>query len=139
MRGRPSVSTWSRDLRREHRTLAAEWARAAGDPAPFRLRMLGRQLIAHLAAEQEHLHPLVHRQLPNGTGTIDAVRDEHATFLSLVELLDRRLSAPGGSEDDPSVLVIVRDIEELWRTHVRRFDRVIGPVLRQLDEGRGSS
>jgi hypothetical protein len=139
MRGRPSASTWSRQLRREHRTLAAEWARVAGDPAPARLRLLGQQVIAHLAAEQEHLHPLVHRYLPSGTGTIDAVQAEHATFISLVDLLDRRLSAPGGSKDDSSVSVIVRDIEELWRTHVRRFDRAIGPVLRQLDTGRRSS
>ncbi|HSG91197.1 MAG TPA: hemerythrin domain-containing protein, partial [Pseudomonadales bacterium] len=130
---RPSVPTWSRHLRREHRVFGAEWARAAADPTGESLRSLAERLIAHLEDEQRRIHPLVDRHLPIGTGTLDAVRDEHATFVSLVDLLNRRLAG----QDSDSVAVIVHDIEQLWRAHVRRFDRVIGPVLRHLDAGKG--
>jgi hypothetical protein len=137
VRARPAVPTWSRHLRREHQQLGAEWARAALDPGRERLVNLGRQLTAHLAEEERHVHPLVRQHLPLGTGTLDAVREEHATFLSLLELLDRRLTGLVHNTD-PSVVVIVHDIEQLWRAHVRRFDRVIGPVLRHLDAGKGA-
>jgi hypothetical protein len=135
MDGRPSASTWSRHLRREHRGFGAAWARAAADPTGQPLQNLGRRLLAHLEEEQLRVHPLVGRYLPNGTGTLDAVRDERATFICLIDLLNRRLD--GANHD--SVAVIVRDIEQLWRAHVRRFDRVIGPVLQQLDTGKASS
>lgn len=137
MSGSPSGQTRSRHLRHEHRQLATEWARAAADPTYDGLASLGRRVQAHLAEEEQAVHPVVRQHLPAGTGTIDAVREEQATLLSLIELLEARLAAVGA--DRSAVAVIVRDIEQLWRAHVRRFDRVIGPLLRRLDAGEGAS
>jgi hypothetical protein len=128
----PGPSTWSRRLSDEHRTLGADWARAAERPGRQELSGLGRRLADHLAEEERHVHRLVRQHFPD---TLDVVRDERATFLSLLELLDRRLV--GAPHDvDPSVSVIVLDIEQLWQAHVRRFESVIGPVLRQIHGGR---
>jgi hemerythrin-like domain-containing protein len=88
-----------------------------------------------LADEAEHIHPLVQAYLPTETGTMEAIADEHTTLRGLVTLLADGLSAYSRSEPgaETTVGVALHDLVDVWRTHVRRFDRALAPLLRRLE------
>jgi hypothetical protein len=122
---------------------ASAWKSGTSGAAPARpaanaLRACATQLSACLADEVDRVHPLVRSRLPIETGTLDVVRDEHATLTHLVSLLHDRLGACERGEPgaDATVGVVLRDLVDVWRTHVRRFDQVIDPLLARLDRPR---
>ena len=81
------------------------------------------------------MHPLVRARLPIETGTMEVVSEEHATLNHLVTLLHERLAACERGEPGAhaTVGVVLHDLIAVWRTHVRRFDQVIDPLLRRLE------
>lgn len=109
----------------------------AGVPSSESVRQCLARVSACLAGEAESVHPLVRAHLPAETGTLDVVRDEHATLNHLVTLLTDRLDACDRGEAGACAIagVVLRDLVDAWRTHVRRLDRVIDPLIRRL-EGR---
>lgn len=107
-------------------------------PAFDALRRCADRLGACLTDEVRRVHPVVRLHLPAETGTMDVVREEQATLEHLVTLLGERLAAckrgePGAGA---TVGVVLHDLVDVWRTHVRRFDQVIDPLLRRLKGSR---
>jgi hypothetical protein len=124
--------------------LEAAWAtRPAGTRtapvAPLAdLRRCANRLSVCLADETTRVHPLIREHLPIETGTLEVVCDEHATLQYLVRLLHERLAAVERREAGApaAVDVVLKDLIELGRTHVRRFDGVIDPLLLRFEQSR---
>lgn len=119
---------------------ASDWKPGASGggpalPAAAALRECAERLCACLADEAERVHPLVRAHLPVETGTLEVVCDEYATLNHLVTLLRERLAACERGEPGASATagVVLRDLIDAWRTHVRRFDQVIEPLLQRLE------
>ncbi|MER7756368.1 hemerythrin domain-containing protein [Kitasatospora sp. NPDC097643] len=117
----------------EHRAVEAvlrrlDSARANGGPAPEEgLRLLcslRRLLDVHLAAEEDHLYPLVRRRLPAGGALADAAVHTHATIRRLLErAADERLSSTEHRRCTAALLVVLR-------AHLRGEEERLFPALR---------
>ncbi|WP_195911350.1 hemerythrin domain-containing protein [Streptomyces kaniharaensis] len=120
-------------LRAEHRTMEAlmrrlDCARAHGGPSPdeeLRLLTSLRLLLdAHLAAEEDHLYPLVRRCLPSGGALADAAARTHATIRRLLDrATDTRLASLDRGRSAAALLVVLR-------AHLRGEEERLFPALR---------
>ncbi|MGQ0734055.1 MAG: hemerythrin domain-containing protein [Acidobacteriota bacterium] len=135
--------------RQEHAELSAllartgtAWAtrRAAAAPRSSLARLLAeceRRLVDHLGEEERGVYQRLPAQVSQDTGALQVALDDHATLRDLIGFLRQGYAAfdAGDAEAEESVTTTLNDLIDLWRVHVRRVDRVIGPLLRRLGEG----
>jgi len=112
---------------RESERLMDDWERAAGFPDARRgtLRTLRRHLSIHEAVEEQLVHPLVRRQLPDGHDLVVEVRAQEQEAMRLLAAIEE--SEPGGDELDE----LVRRLFEGVRHHVQTEETLVFPLLRQ--------
>ncbi|MFI6151538.1 hemerythrin domain-containing protein [Kitasatospora sp. NPDC051170] len=111
----------------EHRAIEAVLGRLdAGGPPLEDLRLLGclqRLLIPHLAAEEEHLYPLVRRHLSAGGPLADVGAHTHATIRRLLEQALEAQTSPTGRRATAALLIVLR-------AHLHGEEQRLFPALR---------
>ncbi|GAA2781071.1 hypothetical protein GCM10010441_02400 [Kitasatospora paracochleata] len=97
-------------LTADHTALRARFGELAGTPLDDHARRRERAdaasaaLVEHLAAEEEHLYPLVRRSRPRGDTAVDDALAAHAALQALVRELSR---ARAGSTDFDRLLTVL--------------------------------
>jgi hemerythrin-like domain-containing protein len=111
---------------RELQKLVEEYERATGDPQerPAILAELRQLLSIHEAVEQQLVHPLVRRQLPDGHRlAVEILDQEQAGALLLARIEETQ---PGTVEREE----LVRALFDAVRRHVDTEETAVFPLLR---------
>jgi len=127
-------------LRNDHRKVLEQlaildWAVAAlprpSDPAwPGReveeiLAMLARQFRTHMAAEDEIIYPALAETLPEAGSNLEPLRAEHHTLRMMLRDLERELRKPASETRNEQIGVLLRDLCDLLRIHIRKEDAIV--------------
>ncbi len=86
---------------------------------------LGSEFAAHMATEDAEMFPPLVRALPELRGTLVQLTCEHVEVRGMLGALCTLLSQPRGSARDEQLRVLVRDLIDLIRLHVRREECVV--------------
>ncbi len=133
-------------LRREHRVVLARLAalERAATPRARRgraraekemsgvVRLLERQFATHMSAEDQVLFPALLRALPEARASIAPLEDEHAELRSILASLRRGLASPQDEARDEQIAVLVGDLVDLLRIHIRKEEAVIFRVAERV-------
>lgn len=111
------------------------------------VRLLEREFVTHMAAEDEVMFPALARTLPHAAGQFEQLGAEHEELRSMLGSFGRLLGRPGDRERDEQVVVQFRDLLDLLRIHIRKeesavfrvAERVIKPPMLQAIADRMNS
>jgi hemerythrin-like domain-containing protein len=105
---------------------------ATWEPLRRLVALLERQFETHMAAEDKVLFPSLERALPETSGALRELEDEHrelrGMLASVAGLLQRRAS----QARDEQLVVQGRDLVDLLRIHIRKEEVVVFRVAERL-------
>jgi len=133
-------------LRREHRMVLAEIAALERAAAPGRrrghadreremrrvVRLLERQFATHMSAEDRVMFPALLKALPEARASVAPLQAEHAELRSILASLRHHLAGAADDGRDEQVAVLVRDLVDLLRIHIRKEEAVIFSVAERV-------
>ncbi len=134
------------ELRREHRMVLARIAALERTAAPKTrrsraraeqemgrvVRLLERQFATHMSAEDRVLFPALLEALPETRASITPLEAEHAELRSILKNLRSDLADPRDEARDERIAVVVRDLVDLLRIHIRKEEAIVLSVAEHV-------
>ena len=93
---------------------------------------LAQQFDTHMAAENDVLFPIVAEALPATTDSIAPLRLEHAELRTMLGALKVRLGEPESHTRDEQMSILLSDLAELLRIHIRKEERLVFQVAERV-------
>lgn len=115
----------------EQRALAGQVLPGAGELREA-VAMLARQFDTHMAAEDAVLYPAVLAAFPAGRSILEALCADHVELRLMLATIQLWLERPESSERTEQLQVVLRDLVDLLRLHVRREESAVFDVATRV-------
>src|SRR5690349_17968476 len=105
---------------------------ATWEPLRRLATLLERQFETHMAAEDKVLFPSLERALPETSGALRELEDEHRELRGMLASIATLLRRRASRSRDEQLVVQGRDLVDLLRIHIRKEEVVVFRVAERL-------